>query len=421
MIACATAIEHGKAMTLYDTKDFRADFVRVNHLPDGLPPLGLWDQMCLHMDRYRQKFRSKPIKRTSIRIEVSPTMDESKEWILDDWRKYCDELVRELDKVDRVKGVRDNKIHVVTPTNIEGSQYFAVLHHDAKSGIPHLHLVVNRIDMNGNINDAHFIGERAVAAAQTLNERYGWADPMKIREEHLKRISGDCIDVLRNMRAFNWNVYRSKLTQLGYGIDLRHDSHGKVVAYSISMGNSHYKASELGTGRNLTVKNIEATFRKLHGLSQESMQPDRVVSNNRHAERKSIEERYFEAMQKSRQNESSNAIPQKPSTSNFSAVWHIGDNDYNVNIPYKLYNTIRDEITENRDMDASQEDTIKVASLLFMGYISAATTAAASSGGSGSSGSGWGRKCDEDENEWARRCAQKASWLCKPVRRRRGR
>lgn len=49
--------------------------------------------------------------------------------------------------------------------------------------------------------------------------------------------------------------------------------------------------------------------------------------------------------------------------------------------------------------------------------MDAATSIAVSSGGGGSDTGGWGRDKDEDELEWARRCARMANSMCK---RRRG-
>lgn len=45
MIAKASAIQHGQAMTNYATKNNRADIVKTNHLSEGLPPMGMWDEM----------------------------------------------------------------------------------------------------------------------------------------------------------------------------------------------------------------------------------------------------------------------------------------------------------------------------------------------------------------------------------------
>ena len=45
MIAKAAAIQHGQAMTNYATKNNRADIVKTNHLSEGLPPMGMWDEV----------------------------------------------------------------------------------------------------------------------------------------------------------------------------------------------------------------------------------------------------------------------------------------------------------------------------------------------------------------------------------------
>ena len=50
---------------------------------------------------------------------------------------------------------------------------------------------------------------------------------------------------------------------------------------------------------------------------------------------------------------------------------------------------------------------------VFAGYLDAATSMAVSSGGGGSDTGGWGRDKDEDELEWARRCARMANQMCK--------
>ena len=62
---------------------------------------------------------------------------------------------------------------------------------------------------------------------------------------------------------------------------------------------------------------------------------------------------------------------------------------------------------------AKIEEIQHTALLLFAGYLDAATSMAASSGGGGSDTGGWGRDKDEDDLEWARRCARMANSMCK--------
>lgn len=188
---------------------------------------------------------------------------------MEDWQKCLDEFIHEIDHISKVNHIGKRKGKAATsvkPTNIASSQYFAALHRDSKSGIPHLHLVVNRIDMNGNLNDVKFIGERAVMAAKAVNQHHGWKDAMDIREERIEKITNVCMDVLRSMPVFDWNVYANRLRDKGYDIELVRDKTGqaKVHGYRFTFGRTTIKASELGVGRNLTASKIENTFRKLH-------------------------------------------------------------------------------------------------------------------------------------------------------------
>ena len=405
MVATAKPIEHGQAMTNYATKDFRADIVKVNLLTEDLPPMGMWDEMVLHMNRFKQKFARKPINKTSIRIEVSPSMNESDGWTLNDWRHFTEEFVNELDQVTKTP---DGKHKNLVKTNIKNSQYFAALHYDAKSGIPHLHLVVNRIDKDGNINDCHFIGERAVAAAQAINLRYGWKDPMEIREEHLQQITDDCMDILKSLPRFDWADYETMLTKRGYKVKLQPDKDGKIRGYSIKMGNSSYKSSELGIGRKLMPSQIETTWGKLHPVQKPTaVQGQKPVDSKRPA------------------TESMSTIwtssPQaKPTTrsTDYKQVFLIDGEQKQFSIPERVYKELDSNIVVPENSNATHGDILKVAMLLFLNYVDAATAMSESYGGGGDAGTGWGKDKDEDELERARRCAKMANWLCKPITRR---
>ena len=405
MIATARPIAHGQAMTNYATKDFRADIVKVNLLTEDLPPMGMWDEMVLHMNRFKQKFARKPIDKTSIRIEVSPSMNESDGWELDDWRHFTEEFVDELDQVTKTP---DDKHKNLVPTNIKNSQYFAALHYDAKSGIPHLHLVVNRIDKNGNINDCHFIGERAVAAAHAINLRHGWKDPMEIREEHLQQITDNCMEILKSLPRFDWPNYVSLLTRRGYKVKLQRDKENVVRGYSIKKGNTSYKSSDLGKGRNLMPTKIEDTWKKLHPVQKPmAVQAPKLLDS-----KKPVTD-----SQSTAQASFSQAKP--IATSNdYRQVFLIDGEQVQLNIPEKIYKELDSNIEVPDNSDATHEDILKVAMLLFLNYVDAATAMSESYGGGGGTGTGWGKDKDEDELEWARRCAMKANWLCKPIVRR---
>jgi hypothetical protein len=402
MIATARPIEHGQAMTNYATKDFRADIVKVNLLTGYLPPMGMWDEMVLHMNCFKQKFARKPIDKTSIRIEVSPSMNESDGWTLDDWRRFTEEFVNELDQMTKTP---DGKHKNLVKTNIKNSQYFAALHYDAKSGIPHLHLVVNRIDKDGNINDCHFIGERAVAAAQAINQHHGWKDPMEIREEHLLQITDDCMDILKSLPRFDWKDYETMLTKRGYKVKLQRDKENVVRGYSVRMGNSSYKSSDLGRGRNLIPTKIEDTWRKLHPVQKPmAVQVQKPVDSKRPI-----------AESVSTVRTSPPQVKPTATSTDYKQIFLIDDKQVQLSIPERVYKELDRNIEVPDNSDATHGDILKVAMLLFLNYVDAATQMYESLGGGGGTDSGWGKDKDEDELEWARRCAKMANWLCKPI------
>lgn len=392
MIAQGEAIAHGAAAIDYSMGKEKAQIVMVNNLPDNIEPLAMWSRM-MQLQHYfmKDKGNRKPIERKALRFEISPTIEESKGWTMQDWLRLAEEFIDVLDSIDYRPKNKDVKLK---KTNIKNSQYVVSLHFDSKSGIPHLHIVANRIDNMGNTNDAHYIGERAAHAANILNEKYGWVQSMQRREENIKQISDDCLTALKEMPHFDWNTYCRMLRNKGYDIQLKKDAIGKVCGYTIRKGNSIYKSSLLGNSRNLMPSKIEDTWRKLHQSSraeQDSKMPSRTESTNVSSTKKS----------------------------NSSMAYHYSifvDNQmYEVNIPKHIQDIFANEFATSDDLNIS--NLAKVAALLFADYIDAATSIASSGGGGGSPGTGWGKDKDEDERNWALRCARMAKWLCKPMSR----
>ena len=93
------------------------------------------------------------------------------------------------------------------------------------------------------LDDCHFIGERAVAAAHAINLRHGWKDPMEIRAEHIQQVTDDCMDILKSLPRFDWANYVSLLTRQGYNVKLQRDKEKVVRGYSIKKDNSSYKTT----------------------------------------------------------------------------------------------------------------------------------------------------------------------------------
>ena len=404
MIAKAKVISHGANAIRYSVDKDKAEIVKTNLLPDDIAPTAMWARMLALQKKFEDKlYRHHPLKRNMIRMEVSPTAEETQGWEMEDWQKLADDFIREFDAIDlSAKSKRKS----ATTTNLKNSQYVVALHHDSKSGIMHLHIDANRIDMMGNVNDAHYIYERAMMAASRISQQRGWTDAQVVSQRNKDEITQDCLSVLAKMPYFDWQFYVRCLNQKGYDVRLLSDSNGKVHGYSIKRGNSTYKSSELGKGRCLMPLKIEMTWAKLHQQNTKSALSKQGTTEHQTKIRpatkpsgvvdSSLVMRHFDF-----------------STDEF--------HHYPVDIPQSCLDVIGKNIALNADnVFAKIGDVQKIAILLFAEYIDAATTVAAQSGGGGGGAtSGWGRDKDDDDLKWAYRCAMMANHLCRPRRKQR--
>ena len=394
MIAKASTISHGANAIRYSVNKEKADIVKANLLPDDISPEAMYGRMMIVQRKFAENInKGRPLGRNVIRIEISPSEEESRDWTMEDWVHLSNEFIRVFDSIDlsgKTKRASSKQV------NLKGSQYIVALHRDSKSGILHLHIDANRVDMEGRINDSHKIGERAVMAANIINERRGWMQSEEIGIRHRQEISVCCMEILRKMDKFSWKQYEAELTKRGYKVHLQEKESGGVYGYSIKRGNSIYKSSVLGIGRSLTPSKIEATWAKLHPQERKS-EPTKPISQ---------------------QTRTADITPISQPVIKHYNIATDEYHSYHVEIPEAADNIIRQNCSlEEAHPLAKLEEIQHTALLLFAGYLDAATSMATSSGGGGSDTGGWGRDKDEDELEWARRCARMANSMCK---RRRG-
>ncbi len=415
MIAKAAVIAHGANAVRYATEKDKSEIIKLNRLPEGVPPEGIWQRMVIHQKQFEDRLnRYRPLKNNAIRIEISPARNESEGWTHTDWERLAKEFIREFDAVDLSK--RADRASAAQ-TNLAGSQYVAALHRDSRSGIAHLHIVANRVDMEGNVNDAHFIYERAMEAARRINIRRGWLTAEERSEQNRQQIADDCLDGLRQMSRFDWEEYMRLLGRKGYVVDLRRDAKDIVRGYTIGKGNSVYKSSQLGISRHLTPSKIEQTWRNLHPVKQTA-----AAGTAGHSEAQPAQETAPQQTVQSAEQSAADVAAQP--TVQPDPIVHfdieVADKLYRVDIPKEAYHILANVLSfaDTEAFAASILDMQKTAVLLFAGYVDAATTLSESHGGGGSApSSGWDRDKDEDEHEWARRCACMAMEMSKPCRR----
>jgi len=401
MIAKARAISHGANSMRYVVNKDKADIIKLHSLPDNVAAESLWARMLLHQAKFLGE-HPKAIKNNMIRIEVSPTAEETKGWTNADWEKLADDFIREFDSIDLLK---ESKRAKDRHTNLRNSQYVVSLHRDSKSGILHLHIDANRIDNDGNINNDHNIHIRAMVAANNITKRRGWGQASDISMQNKQEITNACMDALRSMDRFDWNDYVERLKQRGYDVLLQKDSQDVVRGYSIKRGNSTYKSSSLGKSRNLMPSKIEATWNELR---KEVLQKEKTDIDS-HVKNTSAE------LQTANNARCRNCNEYQPQTLvHHSINWNYCD--YEIDIPSNANDILMQDVSlSENNVFATINDLQRTAVLLFAGYLDAATQMSESSGGGGSTPDDWGRGKDEDDLEWARRCTRMASHMCRPA------
>lgn len=382
MIAQAETISHGGISINYITRLGKAEMVKLNHLPSDVEVQALWAHMkahrLMHIDK---RDKGHPLSRDMIRIEISPEREDSNNWTINEWRELLEQFVRAFDSVgtdEKDSRFRNHKC------SLANSQYLATLHRDSDSGILHMHLDCNRVDMDGDLNDDYRIGERAVLAANKVTQERGWVQAEQRAAENKEKISQDCFAVLKEMSRFDWDEYVARLTAKGYDVQLHRDAEGKVHGYAIRMGNSIYKSSSLGHSRKLLPSKIEITWSSLHPQMPETTTQQETIAKPESA---------------------------KSESDIIEVPVNIGGSVRSIKISNAAFSEMTSSVFKLVPDYKSETfaNTGKAAILLFVSCIDEATSIAEGCGGGGSSpSSDWGRDKDEDDLEWARRCARMA-------------
>ena len=269
MIAKAKSISHGINDLNYITgvsankkHPERIFHICDNNLPPGLDPSGIWNSMKITSMSHPR------LTNNLIRIEISPAAEHTKDFTPEDWKQLWLDFAEEFDKQE----IKDKNGRILSPkTNIKGSKSTVWLHEESGSGIPHLHAAVCRVDENGNTNNDRNIHLRAQRAAERIARKRGWQTAANIRKVSKKQVGKDCLDVLRRMDKWSLNDYFDGLRAKGYDVMTRTDEAGILRGYVLRKGNSKFKASEIGTGRNLMASKLEGTWKKLHNTAERAM------------------------------------------------------------------------------------------------------------------------------------------------------
>lgn len=336
--------------------------------------------------------RFRPIKNSVIRIELSPSAEHTRFFDTEDWQQLWQDFVAEFDK--QVIIGKDGKVRSC-PTNLANSKYTVWLHTESEGGVPHLHAAVCRIDEDGNINNDHNIHIRAQRAAERVAKKRGWTTAAQVRNSNIHQVNRDCMNALKSMQSWSWEEYKDFLIQKGYTVHERKDGNGILRGYALVNGNTKYKASELGVGRNLMISKLPKTWEKLHH------KPQVCASSNQSKETRTEQ------------------TPKPPVSANYTQynTYRSGTVPYMLNhenqnhhfyIPEKVLDCFNNEF-DYRYITNSRELT-DMAVAIFVGLLETPNVATGGGGGGSQSDLPW-RDKDEDDLQWARRCARAAGRL----------
>ncbi len=408
MIMLAKVVPYGGNAVRYTLEKEKAKLVKVNHMPEGISPTAIWYMMKHHCQLHQQdRTVGRALERLMVQFVISPSKEEAANFTMNDWANLQDESLETMDSLGLIpKGMRKE-----VKTNFRNSMNVGGLHSDSKSGTLHLHMDCCRVDLDGNTNDVHDIYRRAMMAAEIINMRHGWKQPQEIRDMRKEEIKEFCEYTLQKMQEFDVDYYFKLLRMKGYEVIPRYDKSKNLVGYTIGKNSSVFKASEIG--RRFMASQLEATWKKLHPQpAQVKVKPatPTVTPSNRPS-------RPVAPKPTSTQAKVQPIAQPKPVPLNTVFFIDTGKKTKKVWIPNSAKDIFFNEaqIPEDNEI-ATLENISHVAILLFAGYVDAATSLSESCGGGGGSSpdSGWGKKDDEDERMFARRCLQMAHSMCKP-------
>lgn len=410
----ARVVPYGGNAVRYALEKDKAKVVKVNHMPEGIAPTAIWYMMKHHCQLHQQdRTVGRKLERFMTTFVISPSKEEAENFTMNDWASLSDEALETLDSVGLLpKGMKKE-----VKTNFRNSMNVSGLHSDSKSGTLHLHLDCCRVDLDGNTNDVHDIHKRAMMAAEIINMRHGWQQPLEIRDMRKEEIADFCEYTLQKMQEFDIDFYFKMLRMKGYDVTPRYDKSKQLVGYTISKNASVFKASEIG--RKFMVSQLEATWKKFHPKpAQVKVKPSTPTVTPSSRSVRPTAQTMISTQPKVQPRVQAKPVP---SFTIFNIDTPIGSKA--VEIPNSVKDIFLNEaqVPDGNDT-AIVENVAHTAMLLFVDYIDAATSMSESCGGGGGSAleSGWGKKDDEDERQYTRRCLQMAHSMCKPKSVKRG-
>lgn len=174
--------------------------------------------------------------------------------------------------------------------NIRDTQYILVRHFD--NGIPHVHLVYNRIDNNGKVISDKNDRYRNEAVCKKLKDKYGLTygkGKEKVKQHKLRGKDKTKYQVYHAVKgaldkSANWNDFNRLLKEKGIAVNLKYKGQtNEVQGISFTAGTVSFKGSELD--RSFSYSKIDKLLQERQQRQQadqrQTNQPSNRPSNER--------------------------------------------------------------------------------------------------------------------------------------------
>ena len=273
MIGKCKAIAHGSTALDYIFREGKLGHHLVSNHLYGTTPKEIYEEMKMVSD-YNKRCRNK-----FLRIEIGIAPKDEKRLSLASVRNLASNFARQM--------------------GLENHQWVAVTHKDTDN--MHIHIIVNRISLYGEVYDTTFVSNRAARVAEELSRKYGMTIAKEVktekrhqkektnptREQTKKEVQQICyalLDKYKGTGIMGHSMFLYDLNKNGVAIERMRNKQGKVYGLKFSYAGQSFKASEIGRefGYRSLQKNFEAsnkeepkkTYRIIQEATEKKEQPD---------------------------------------------------------------------------------------------------------------------------------------------------
>ena len=250
IVGKATAISYkSKAEEYEDQKQIEGESVAVRFETYALSGQTT-TELIREMDNWKHLTGHGDIKNDALWLSFSPSK----------------EVIEQLgnDKM-KWKELHDAWLHEL---GLQNSQRITTMHLGAENDQEraHLHDLINRIDLDGNVISDHMIGRRAKAASEKVSRLYGLKTAEEIGKEQRSVMKQKANEALKSLNSWSFHDFQKACEQRGVKVEpyFFHSKQGEtdqLQGYFFLMQGHRIKASEVD--RNLTLSKIKKQYYKL--------------------------------------------------------------------------------------------------------------------------------------------------------------